>query len=65
MSVSLEALAMAGMDSGDWGIDVEEWETQDLDRCPPPYLLAEERDDDETSEQPGRSEPPSQSRRRS
>ncbi|KAG6604036.1 Zinc finger protein STOP1-like protein, partial [Cucurbita argyrosperma subsp. sororia] len=65
MSVSLEALAMAGMDSGEWGIDVEEWETQDLDRCPPPYLLAEERDDDEASEQPSGSEPPSQSRRRS
>ncbi|XP_022132368.1 uncharacterized protein LOC111005244 [Momordica charantia] len=41
MTVSLEALAMAGMDSGNWGVDFDEWETQDSDQYPPPYLLAE------------------------
>lgn len=55
MSVALEALAMAGMDSGEWGVDVEEWEKQDLNRCPPPYLLAQGRDDNnEADEEPNR-----------
>lgn len=48
MSVSLEALAMAGMDSGQWGIDVDEWESQDSDQYPPPYLLADEPDEQPT-----------------
>ncbi|XVF61587.1 hypothetical protein PTKIN_Ptkin08bG0141900 [Pterospermum kingtungense] len=38
MSVSIEALAMAGTDYVDWGMDIEEWE---LD-FPPAYLLADE-----------------------
>ncbi|KAA0036308.1 prostatic spermine-binding protein [Cucumis melo var. makuwa] len=67
-SVSLEAFAMAGMEySGEWGIDVEKWESQDLDYCPPPYLLAEGRvndndNKDKASDQqrPSLSEPPSQ-----
>lgn len=39
MSVSIEALAMAGVDYLDYTIETEEWET------PPPHLLAEEEKD--------------------
>ncbi|GAV84674.1 hypothetical protein CFOL_v3_28116 [Cephalotus follicularis] len=42
MSVSLEALAMAGLDYNEWGLDTEEWERKDLETMPPPHLLAEE-----------------------
>ena len=41
MSVSLEALAMAGTDYFSIAIDVEEWKRRDLELCPP-HLLAEE-----------------------
>ncbi|XVF61607.1 hypothetical protein PTKIN_Ptkin08bG0143900 [Pterospermum kingtungense] len=41
MSVSIEALAMAGTDYVEWGMDIEEWEQEDLD-FPPAYLLADE-----------------------
>lgn len=42
MAFSLEALAMAGTDYLEFGVDVEEWE-QDLGE-PPPHLLVEEED---------------------
>lgn len=41
MSVSLEALAMAGADYLEWDMDVEEWEQKDLEP-PLPHLLVEE-----------------------
>lgn len=41
MSVSIEALAMAGADYVEWGIDMEEWEQREMER-PPPHLLADE-----------------------
>lgn len=52
MSVSMEAMAMAGMDYTEWGIDIDEFELEDyLD--PPAHLLAhEEEDDDETMKKP-------------
>ncbi|AES72194.1 hypothetical protein MtrunA17_Chr3g0123931 [Medicago truncatula] len=45
MVVSLEALAMAGTSSVEYGIDIEEWERNDLEQYPPPHLLAQEEDD--------------------
>ena len=42
MSVSMEALAMAGADCYEWGMDVEEWEREDIELEPPPHLLADE-----------------------
>lgn len=47
MSVSTEALAMAGVDYMEWGMDVEEWERDD--ELPPPHLLAD-RDVEEEEE---------------
>ncbi|QCD98650.1 hypothetical protein DEO72_LG6g3372 [Vigna unguiculata] len=47
MSVSLEALAMAGASDEDFGMDIEEWEHKDLDQYPPPHLLAQEEEKDE------------------
>ncbi|CAO2827786.1 unnamed protein product [Amaranthus hypochondriacus] len=41
MSVSLEALAMAGEDYGDFGINMEEWERAHLEEVPA-HLLADE-----------------------
>ncbi|OAY33411.1 hypothetical protein MANES_13G093800v8 [Manihot esculenta] len=51
MTVSIEALAMAGMDYLEWGMDVQEWEREEP---PPAYLLAEE----EEGEGEGDEEPP-------
>ncbi|KAK8716502.1 hypothetical protein V6N13_043809 [Hibiscus sabdariffa] len=45
MPVSIEALAMAGVDYMDWGMDIEEWECDD--ELPPPHLLADDDDDKE------------------
>ncbi|XWS33336.1 hypothetical protein CRYUN_Cryun22dG0073100 [Craigia yunnanensis] len=39
MSVSIEALAMAGVDFMEWGMDIEEWKRDD--KLPPPHLLAD------------------------
>lgn len=44
MSVSLEALAMAGTDYAEWGMDFEEWEHREDLEPPPPHLLADEED---------------------
>ncbi|XP_059623042.1 uncharacterized protein LOC132266206 [Cornus florida] len=41
MSVSLEALAMAGANYVEWGMDIEEWERRET----PPHLLAEEEEE--------------------
>nr|DAD21957.1 TPA_asm: hypothetical protein HUJ06_023420 [Nelumbo nucifera] len=41
MSVSIEALAMAGVDYMECGIDLDEWERREFEP-PPPYLLAED-----------------------
>ncbi|OMO56122.1 hypothetical protein CCACVL1_26748 [Corchorus capsularis] len=45
MGVSLEALAMAGVDYIEWGLDVEEWER--LNEQTPPHLLADEEEEEE------------------
>uniref|UniRef100_A0A0A0KU90 Uncharacterized protein n=3 Tax=Cucumis sativus TaxID=3659 RepID=A0A0A0KU90_CUCSA len=46
MRVSLEALAMAGIDSNEWAMDAEEWKTNthqmENDDIIPPHLLADE-----------------------
>ena len=47
MSVSMEALAMAGADCYEWGMDVEEWEREDIELEPPPHLLADEEEKEE------------------
>lgn len=47
MSVSLEALAMAGASDVEFGMDIEEWEQKDLEQYPPPHLLATEEKDEE------------------
>ncbi|CAI8598213.1 unnamed protein product [Vicia faba] len=44
--VSLEALAMAGVNYEEYGMSIEELERRDLDLYPPPHLLAEEEDDE-------------------
>uniref|UniRef100_A0A0A0KWE7 Uncharacterized protein n=1 Tax=Cucumis sativus TaxID=3659 RepID=A0A0A0KWE7_CUCSA len=49
MSVSLEALAMAGIDSNEWAMDAEEWERNEIDVVPP-HLLADEEDDEDGDE---------------
>ncbi|KAJ0854091.1 hypothetical protein HanRHA438_Chr14g0658721 [Helianthus annuus] len=49
MSVSIEALAMAGTDHVNWGMDFEEWERMDIEP-PPPHLYAEQFDDYEERE---------------
>ncbi|KAH1113682.1 hypothetical protein J1N35_007060 [Gossypium stocksii] len=46
MTVSIEALAMAGVDYNEWGLDVEKWEDDDDSQCPPPHLLAEENEEE-------------------
>ncbi|KAF2293036.1 hypothetical protein GH714_035567 [Hevea brasiliensis] len=46
MTVSIEALAMAGMDYLEWGMDVQEWEREEP---PPPHLLAEEEKEEEVA----------------
>ncbi|KAL9689786.1 hypothetical protein QQ045_010176 [Rhodiola kirilowii] len=51
MTVSLEALAMAGVDWAEYGKSIEEWEQEDLDMQTPAHLLAEDDDDDEEQEQ--------------
>ncbi|KAG7015383.1 hypothetical protein SDJN02_23018, partial [Cucurbita argyrosperma subsp. argyrosperma] len=47
MSVSLEALAMAGITSNEWAMDAEEWERNEIENDVPPHLLADEDDDDD------------------
>lgn len=47
MSVSLEALAMAGIDSNEWAMDTEEWIRNEIEEDVPLHLLAEDDDDDE------------------
>ncbi|KHN31377.1 hypothetical protein glysoja_023031 [Glycine soja] len=44
MSVSLEALAMAGASDVEFAMDIEEWERKDLEQYPPPHLLAHEKE---------------------
>jgi len=48
MSVSLEALAMAGEDYANWGLEIEEWERADLEDTPA-HLLIDVDDDKEMS----------------
>uniref|UniRef100_A0A5B7BHW5 Uncharacterized protein n=1 Tax=Davidia involucrata TaxID=16924 RepID=A0A5B7BHW5_DAVIN len=43
MSISIEALAMAGANYLESGMEIEEWERRDLET--PPYLLAEAEDE--------------------
>ncbi|KAJ7956805.1 protein SENSITIVE TO PROTON RHIZOTOXICITY 1-like isoform X1 [Quillaja saponaria] len=50
MSVSLEALAMAGTSYVECAIDVEEWERMDFQQNPPPHLLLEEEEEDNYGE---------------
>ena len=45
MAVSIEALAMAGIDYIEWGMDVDEWERFDVEPTPP-HLLADDVDYD-------------------
>lgn len=47
MSVSLEALAMAGASGVECAMDIEEWERNDLEQYPPPHLLAEDEEEEE------------------
>ncbi|XVE83126.1 hypothetical protein DITRI_Ditri16bG0062300 [Diplodiscus trichospermus] len=47
-SVSIEALAMAGVDFMEWGMDIEEWERDD--ELPPPHLLADDEEEEEEEE---------------
>ncbi|PPR88745.1 hypothetical protein GOBAR_AA31936 [Gossypium barbadense] len=46
MTVSIDALAMAGVDYNEWGLDIEKWEDDDDSQCPPPHLLAEENEEE-------------------
>lgn len=45
MRASIEALAMAGVDHCEWGMDVEEWERDE--EMTPPHLLADEEEEEE------------------
>ncbi|MBA0694235.1 hypothetical protein Goari_004551, partial [Gossypium aridum] len=45
MSLSIEAIAMAGVDYVEWGLDIEEWERDD--ELPPPHLLAHNNEKEE------------------
>ncbi|MBA0741924.1 hypothetical protein Gogos_015042 [Gossypium gossypioides] len=45
MSLSIEALAMAGVDYVERGLDIEEWERDD--ELPPPHLLAHNNEKEE------------------
>src|ERR1044072_1611151 len=49
MSVSLEALAMSGASNVECGMDIEEWERNDLEQYPPPHLLAGEEEEEENN----------------
>ncbi|OMO73098.1 hypothetical protein COLO4_27260 [Corchorus olitorius] len=42
MRVSLEALAMAGVDYNEWGLSIEKWEADDQSNWPDPHLIAKE-----------------------
>ncbi|BFG35487.1 hypothetical protein CerSpe_217610 [Prunus speciosa] len=44
--MSIEALAMAGADYMEFGINFEEWEQKDSLKDPPPYMLADEQSSD-------------------
>ncbi|BFG35486.1 hypothetical protein CerSpe_217600 [Prunus speciosa] len=44
--MSIEALAMAGVDYMEFGINFEEWERKDGLKDPPPYMLADEQSSD-------------------
>ncbi|KAL4578023.1 hypothetical protein LXL04_014138 [Taraxacum kok-saghyz] len=46
MSVSIEALAMAGVDHNQWGMDFEEWERMEMGP-PPPHLYADDCEENE------------------
>ncbi|KAI3798572.1 hypothetical protein L1987_33855 [Smallanthus sonchifolius] len=45
MSISIEALATAGVDYNEWGMDFEEWERMQTGP-PPPHLYADDYDQD-------------------
>lgn len=49
--ISIEALAMAGVDHVEWGMDVEEWEREDVESEPPLHLFAEEEEEAEKEEE--------------
>ncbi|KAI3798569.1 hypothetical protein L1987_33846 [Smallanthus sonchifolius] len=49
MSVSVEALAMAGVDYNEWGMDIEEWERMETGP-PPPHLYADDYDQEHKHE---------------
>ncbi|XP_022008029.1 uncharacterized protein LOC110907344 [Helianthus annuus] len=49
MSISIEALAMAGVGYEEWGMDFEEWERMEMDP-PPPHLHADEYEDEHDEE---------------
>lgn len=46
MSVSMEALAMAGADCMEFGVNLQEWESKDLEMIPP-HLLAQAQEEEE------------------
>ncbi|KAL4578024.1 hypothetical protein LXL04_014139 [Taraxacum kok-saghyz] len=50
MSISIEALAMAGVDYNEWGMDFEEWERMQEMGPPPPHLYSEDYEEDERVE---------------
>ncbi|CAB4314158.1 unnamed protein product [Prunus armeniaca] len=60
MSVSLEALAMAGTDYRSIAMTVEEWERCDLDLSPPHLLAEDEEEKDERKLRKGEEEEISQ-----
>ncbi|XVE83127.1 hypothetical protein DITRI_Ditri16bG0062400 [Diplodiscus trichospermus] len=45
MMVPIEALAMAGVDYNEWGLDIEKWEDDNSER-PPQHLLADEEEEE-------------------
>ncbi|WOG84512.1 hypothetical protein DCAR_0103696 [Daucus carota subsp. sativus] len=51
MSISFEALAMAGADYHERGISMEEWERSEM--MTPPHLLAEEEEEEEREDHRG------------
>lgn len=54
--MSIEALAMAGVDCRECGIDVELWESGGMEEQPPVYLLAEKISGSVEVERKGRSD---------
>ncbi|KAH1082664.1 hypothetical protein J1N35_022425 [Gossypium stocksii] len=44
-NILMEAIAMAGVDYVEWGLDIEEWERDD--ELPPPHLLAHNNENEE------------------